>query len=181
MTEENLTLTINERLLLANQYLILEKLYPDEADSIKQMRTIVEKGYELHYNDLNVAITECRLTEEACREVMDILDMYRALSDSCNRLEEKEGIEKKKIQFDGFDGNDSSGRFFYARFLILSQGRWQEVLEGRPGFDLNSHSSVIEIYRRMLNVWNELGKKFDLTRDEIRQILDARIHPERRQ
>ena len=145
------------------------------------MRTIVEGGYELHYSELNVATTERKLSEEACGEVMDILDMYRALNDSFNRLKDKEGIEKSRIQFDGFDGNNPTGRLDYARFLVLTQGRWQEVLEGRSGFDLNSHSSVIEMYRRMLDVWNDLGKKFDLTRDEIKQILDARIHPEQRQ
>lgn len=178
MTEERITLTVNERLVLSNQYLILEVLYPDEADRYKGMRTIVEAGYELHYNELFVGIAERGLTGEACREVMDILDMYRALNYSYKNLKDKEGVENENIKFKGFDGNDGSGYFGYARFLVLDQRRWEEVLEGRPGFELNSHSPVNDMYRRMLKEWSDLGKKFDLTSNEIKQILNAKIHLE---
>lgn len=180
MNEDRIQLSLKDRLFLSNQYRILEALYPDEAESFKQKCIIVENGYELHYSELNVAIIENRLTVETCHEVMDILDMYRALNDSYKRLKDKEGIAERDLQFDGFDGNDGSGRLGYARFLILTQGRWQEILEERQGFDLNSHSAVIEMYRRMLSAWEKMGKKCDLSLDEIKLILAEQIHPEHR-
>ena len=48
----DITLTLKERLLLANQYLILEKLYPDEAEHYAELRKVVERGYALEYIDL---------------------------------------------------------------------------------------------------------------------------------
>ncbi len=178
MNERRIVLTVNERLMLSNQYCILEALYPKEAVLFKRMRTIVEEGYELHYNDLNATILESRISVEDCKEVMDILDMYRALLFSYRRIDEKEDIDAKQLEFEGFDGNSSSGRLGYARFLILTQERWQEVLEGRPDFDLNSHRQVIEMYRRMLQVWKEIDDKFNLKKDEIKNIIEAKIHPD---
>jgi len=180
MEEDRITLTIKERIFLANQYLILEALYPENSKVYKGMREIVENGFELHYSELNLTTVESRLSEKASLEVMDILDMYRALNDSYKRLENKESITEEDLQFEGFDGNNESDLLNYAQFLIFTQGRWREVLEGRPEFDLNSHSHVIEVYRRMLKVWHNIGKKFVLNRDEIKQILDAKTHPEYR-
>ena len=44
--------TLEQRLILINQYKILEKLYPEEAETYSQHREILEEGYTLHYNDL---------------------------------------------------------------------------------------------------------------------------------
>lgn len=180
MTEEPISLTLKERMILANQFRILEALYPGEAGSFKTLRTIVESGYEAHYSELGWSAIESNFTLAESREVMDILDMYRTLNDSYNRLTDNVGITKMDLEFAGFDGNNEPQQLDYARFLVLNQGRWREILEDRPGFDLNSHSMEIEIYRRMLSVWSDMDKKRTLAVDEIKQILEARIHPENR-
>ncbi|MCC6802223.1 MAG: YfbU family protein, partial [Anaerolineae bacterium] len=43
-------LSRNERWLLSNQFQILALLDPEQKDSYDQMRTVVESGYELHYD-----------------------------------------------------------------------------------------------------------------------------------
>ncbi len=48
MAESKTKFSIADRILLANQYLILEKLVPEEAESYREKRTIVENGYESH-------------------------------------------------------------------------------------------------------------------------------------
>ena len=52
--EEELTLTLKDRILLANQYLILEHLCPDKDDAevYRRRRIIVEEGYEIEYDYL---------------------------------------------------------------------------------------------------------------------------------
>lgn len=184
MSRERLKLSLQERIILSNQYRILEALYPDEADSFQKMRKIVDIGYELHYDSLNTSVVECKLTEKQCEEVMDVLEMYRALRYSYDMLMDKSGISKDEIKFSGFDGNGEAGAdgyLGYARFLVLTERRWEEVLEDRhPGFDLNSHCPVIEMYRRMMSEWKRLGKKRDLTPEEIKRIIAERIHAEHR-
>ncbi len=180
MIREGIKLTQIERLLLYNQYLILEALYPDEAKGFQEKREIIECGYESHYNDLNLGIIEAPVSVEVSGEVMDILDMYAFLKSSYSKLDNPRDINEKQIEFDGFDGNNESDRLAYARFLILTQGRWKELRDGRPGFDFNSHYQTIDIYRRMLKAWFDLGKKPVLSIDEMKQILDERIHPDSR-
>jgi uncharacterized protein len=79
-------LTKIERLLLVNQLLILEKLYPESAKAYKQERTALREGYELHYKDLFHLIEDETLSEDQCREVLDVLEMYRAITFSARRL-----------------------------------------------------------------------------------------------
>ncbi|MDD4050955.1 MAG: YfbU family protein [candidate division Zixibacteria bacterium] len=180
MSNSRIQLSLKDRLFLSNQYRILEAICPDEAFNFKRLRTIVENGYELHYDALNSMISESRLTVEDCQEIMDILDMYRSLKFCFDKLKDKEGVSEEDIRFQGFDANEETNRFFYTRFLVLQERRWQEILEGRPGLELNSHRPIIELYQRMLAEWNKIGKRFDLSLQDIRQILAERIHPDNR-
>lgn len=61
-------LTKIERLLLTNQMLILEKLYPEDARYYARHRTALQEGYAIHYKDLFQHIDDDELLEEACRE-----------------------------------------------------------------------------------------------------------------
>ena len=70
--------TLEQRLILINQYKILEKLCPEDAEVYSQYREILEGGYTLNYNDLLQMISD-DISEEQLREVLDILDMYRWL------------------------------------------------------------------------------------------------------
>lgn len=186
MSGDRFNLSPKDRLVLVNQYLILEKLFSGEQEEVvfREKRKIVENGYALHYSDLNCSIAGGGLSEEECMEVMDILDMHRVLDYSVDRYYPERGAEREKIEndvvFNGFDGNNEAEYLGYARFLMFELERWQEVLKGRPGFDLNSHCMVLEMYRRMLSEWGKSSDKYNLNREDIVRILAARIHPENR-
>ena len=180
MANDEVKLSAGERIMLANQYRILEALYPREAESYRQYREIVETGYELHYSELNMGVAEGSVSRDISTEVMDVLDMFSALKYSFEGLNDKTGVDSDSLQFPGFDGNNAPNHLSYARFLILELGRWPEIIEDRPGFDLNSHAGLEESYRRMLVAWESLGKKNRLTLEEIEQIQLAQIHPDSR-
>ena len=54
-----------ERLNLVNQFLILEKLYPNEADYYAEHRQALQEGYELHYKWIYENMWD-GLSEEEC-------------------------------------------------------------------------------------------------------------------
>ncbi|MDQ7814217.1 MAG: YfbU family protein [Patescibacteria group bacterium] len=167
--------TRTERLLLANQYRILEKLYPDEAGSYATWREALESGYELHYGWIAEHIYEDVMTDAECREVVDILDMHRALKRAYEALADKSGIEEWKVKFSGFDGNNECKQMGYARYFCAIDGphdpRFPEVDRGD---NFNSHCPTLKRYRAMLAEWNKSGAKQELTRDDVVRIIDAK-------
>jgi hypothetical protein len=127
MDESMKNLNIKDRLIIANQLKILEKLYPEEAESYSTQRKAIEKGYKLHYSWLTEWFYE-EMPEDECREVLDILEMYRAITFSYQKAQDKKGLEESKIKFRGFDGNEESKQFGYAMYFIADLGRYDELL-----------------------------------------------------
>ena len=164
--------SITERLIIANQFKILEKLYPEEAEYYAAHRKALESGYKLHYAEIAENFFD-EMSEEECREVIDILDMYRSLTFSFNRLPDKTGIAESEIHFDGFDGNDETRQYLYAQYFIVDLDRFTELTYGQKHPDLNSHGHRLQKYRTMLAVWNSIDDKHNLNPDQIRVILDA--------
>src|SRR5437868_5720806 len=99
--EETMKLTYVERWTLANQYRILEALYPDEAKHHQYARTVLEEGYELHYLDLYPGLSqdEGTLSEMECDEIQEILQMYWVLQNTYQKLPnaERKGIDGDKL------------------------------------------------------------------------------------
>jgi uncharacterized protein YfbU (UPF0304 family) len=58
----DIKLTVVERIILRNQYLILKQLNRDEAEQYEKLIAIVEDGYEHDYGQLAAAFpaTRCR-------------------------------------------------------------------------------------------------------------------------
>ncbi len=156
-----------DRLFLRNQFLILEKLYPNKAADFAGHRTAIEEGYELQYEMMVDGLWD-ELSSDACREVQDILDLHRALRTSYENSD-KSGVDPEDMKFRGFDGNNEGHQMAYTRFLIEKQGRWPEL---EPA-DYNSHHPTLPRYRALLAEWDGLGKKHGLSKDEIQQILGA--------
>ena len=71
-------LTKIERLSLINQYLILEKLYPEEKEHYSELRQALENGYTLHYSWCFDFLSDDMPIDE-CKKVLDILDLYRSM------------------------------------------------------------------------------------------------------
>lgn len=163
-------LTKIERLTLINQFKILEALYEDEADYYKNHRTALEEGFELHYEWIFEYLSEEEMSSEECREVIDILNMYRALNFSYIRLKDKSLIDEDRLKFDGFDGNNETKQLIYVRYFLRDLNRFEE-LHDKISHDYNSHSRMLPEYREMLDRWSDLNKKTNLTQENIMYII----------
>jgi uncharacterized protein YfbU (UPF0304 family) len=168
------TLTPVERLQLANQFEILEKLYPERAEIYAARRDIVEHGYTIQYGDVFSDIFN-EMPFEECEYVYDVLDMHRILINSFNELKDKAGLTLEDVSFKGFDGNNESKRHAFAEHL-KKEGRWTETLVG----SLNSHSmSSMTRYPKMLKKFDRIAGGlnkaavggWDLTAEQIREII----------
>lgn len=174
-----------DRFIIANQLKILEALYPEEAGSYAIQRTAFEDGYESHYSWAMEHISENTLSEEETKEVVDTLDMFRAIRRCYAELPDKTGIDEYSVKFRGYDGNDrvESKLLGYARYFVVELNRFQEVLEEQGDhFDFNSHGEMRGVYQRMLDVWKRLPpeQRHRLTKDQIVSITQAQVHPENR-
>ena len=164
-------LSKKERLILRNQLKILEELEPEEAEYYRKTRKAIEKGFSLHYEPKVLLYEE--MSEEECREVINILNMYRALTFSYKNLDDKSEIEEVKIEFPGFDGNNETKQLAYAEYFMNDLDRFAELRDDSDYPDYNSHSRRLEQYRRMLNEWNAIGNKHELSKEEIIRLINA--------
>ena len=172
--ESAIKLSKVERLTLVNQLLILEKLYPKEASSLALRRKALEDGYQSHYADLFESIYD-GLPAEECRFVIDVLDMYRAITFSHAHLPpaQREEISSDRLDFKGFDGNSETIYMAYTRYLVNDLGRYGEQTHRDLKPDFDSHMPMIDQYRRMLTKWESVKDKSKLEHDEIEAILGA--------
>lgn len=170
-------LSKKDRLILFNQYKILEALYPEEADFYALNREIVESGYKIHYSDISQNISN-EMNIEDSKEVLNILDMYRALYFSVE--EYKKGVDKKykgiEIKFPGFDGNSEAEQLVYAKFYLHKMQRFEELHHSGEYPDYNSHSYTLSQYRKMLEKWKSFGENvYRLNETQIDQLLEIAV------
>jgi len=168
-----------QRLQLINQYLILEKIDPREKDTYSNNRRVLEEGYTAFYGELLNTIDE-EMPPEECEFVFDVLNMYRDLIGSYERLADKSGIEAVDVQFGGFDGNNESKQLRFLKYL-KKIGRYSETLKAER--DWNSHSETVSEYRRMLHTFSRIQAerkqsmhamhpdRWVLTADQIKEII----------
>ena len=160
-----------ERWVLWNQLRILEKLYPDEADSFAVQKKAVECGYVLDYNS---PIKVAPMTKGQCEEVQDTLNMFQAIDDSIRELGTNEFEEHSLRKFCGYDGNDKTEiRFMaYTHYLVGCMNRWRGLALENHG-NINSHLPMGDTYRRMLLTWKGFGsQRFTMNLDQIEQVLN---------
>ncbi len=164
-------LTRVERWILSNQYRILAALRPDEADHLEQKCEALDSGYELHYGWLAEHIVEDTMSEDECKEVLDILAMFDGLRLSYKTLSDKSGIDESDIRFQGFDGNNETKQMGYAQYFCLQDdGRFTDIVNTK---NLNSHMPTMWRYQPMLREFKAIGKGMDLTKDEILRVVNA--------
>lgn len=163
-----------ERLMLSNQYKILEKLYPAESDEYRKIREGIERGYEWHYAEIvgHIYGKEYEMSTQECDEVLDILELFSLLTDYYNNLEDKSDIDEHQIRFLGFDGNNESKQMGYTRYLIHTLGRFESLY--RSSDDFNSHCPSIDTYRAMVKRWKTLDKRYELSREKILTICTGK-------
>jgi uncharacterized protein YfbU (UPF0304 family) len=165
-------MTNKERLAFIYQLKIMEALYPDEATDFAQQRTALEEGFVLHYDWMFESLRE-ELSREQCQEILDILDMYRAITFGLRNLDEGDALREHYLaKFRGFDGNNEGQLMAYVRYFIVDLDRYDELKESKlPSF--NSHTPMLANYQGMLLRWQALERKFELSREQIAAVLGA--------
>lgn len=187
-----------ERRILSLQHEILGKLDPDLEQHHRLRSEALDAGYAAEYAE-EFAGVEPGLTARDCELVQDILDMFRILKASTDRLGPAAVTSLGKhagalLAFHGFDANDRvEGRMrSYARYL-LETDRWTDLatdFEQNDGG--NSHRRTLPTYRRMLEAYEPLfnakteGRGFGpdqclFNADELAAVARAAIHPDNRQ
>ncbi len=149
---------------------------PDRG--VGSSRDVVERGFELEYEaavSSYVYEDDFVIQEEECMEVLDIMDMFSVLKRAHGSLPDNSEIEECQVKFVGFHGNKETQQLAYVRFKVYEQGQFTD-LDRRDNF--NSHVPMLPAYRRMLEEWEILDKKYDLTKGELVRITEARKHPD---
>lgn len=171
MKPQNLSNT--ERLILANQFEILGHLKKD--DSYLHLAEDLRDGHEWIYEQ-RLRVSEI-IPAEKVEYILIILGIYSDIRDSYNQLSDKSGIEEHLTTFPGFDGNNESEFLHFAQALSRNNNFSETIGKNAR----NSHMPTTEIYCRMISEWEKLGKpRFPLSKEQIQNILDARIHPSNR-
>lgn len=166
-------LTKPERLNLVNQYEILKRLSSNKSESAayERLSNIFRYGYERLYHEVFEHLWS-ELPDEIAEETLAILELHRALLWSLG--DSPTAQDSERVRFVGFDGNNESSHLSFARFYTSDGESFQELKI------INSHHSTLNRYHRMLAAWYEMGKPFDLTREQIDEILDAGLPKSRR-
>lgn len=194
--------TLRDRLVLSLLHRILARVLPEDADGedgdeayqLKKAE-ILESGYTGQYW-FEVAGFETELSIKESRQVVDILEMYRIITFSIEKLEnsgtpvDPELVER--LRFEGFDHNDSlEGHMArYVRFMMADGEHWTELIPQIEKTDRgNSHMPTLGMYQRMLTEYRRImdGRPRDystdswlLKADDLRRLHDAQIHPSHR-
>jgi uncharacterized protein YfbU (UPF0304 family) len=166
-------LTEKERLSYILQLEILEKLSPKEH-RYTELKDALSNGYPYHYSDMvDFFLSKNDLSIEENILVLDILDMYRGLIFSANKIGWK---DMEKVTFPGFDGNNptEAKMCIYVRYLIEELGRYDEIKKF-SNMDYNSHSEMLPKYKRMLSLFNEIPQqeKYSMNENVLNSILNA--------
>jgi len=166
-------LSLTERLILANQYRILELIDEGNTKFYKKAQKIVREGWELDYGDLTLAVDQDPFPREKCDEVRRILFMFQALGDSFTALDDTSGLKESAVRFQGFDGNNEPHHLGYLRFLLEYEGDWTSTLV--PA-DPDSHHLTLNRYHDKLARFNEVMDTREdaaglLTREELLRIV----------
>lgn len=186
-------LTVVERRTMSLLHQVLDKLDLEDENYHRLRARALDEGYTAEYGDEFLGM-EPELPVRDCELVRDILDMFRVIRASVNRLGPGAvaGLEHAGLlEFAGFDANDPlEGRLLnYARHL-LETDRWTDLAnyfdDAHDGG--NSHHQALPSYRRMLEAYEPLFKAkaggrglgpdhFLFSADELAAIARAAVHP----
>lgn len=153
-----------ERLILLNQYTILQELQPTQQWEISAQ--IIQEGLTAEYGRLTDHLYE-PLAEEDCRYVGQVLAVYDALQ---RPYADEHAEIPKELTFPGFDGNNESSYLGYARFMMDKLDRWSflKIVGG-----LNSHHPTTAKYTKMIRAWEKLGEPHILSGADAEAVLKA--------
>ena len=173
--ENGIHLTRTERA----QFIYLLKILKNQGDQEYDYDNLIKAlqyGFELHYSDVLECLFDEELSADQCREVLDILEMYRGIIYSYINLkrEGKQGtLTDEDVKFEGFDGNNETKQMSYTDYFIKDLDRYSEIEELSHGY-YNSHRQMLPKYRAMLVKWEEyktLPNRYLMNEQQIKDLL----------
>lgn len=168
-------LTQKDRVILINQYQMLKHLDPDAAEHYDEFIEILQKGYTPLYPQIWLPLDESELSEDQCRFVLDVLNLYRIIEKYQDANPQDQDIREHTWgRFRGFDETNESKYLSFARFLLRKQRKFEEFARHAGNTDnFTSDGPTLSKYRNMVAAWKAQGKEGDLSREKILRILEA--------
>ena len=174
--DNNVKLTRKERA----EFIYLLKILQNQGDveyDYDNMIKALQYGYEYHYSDVLDCLFDEELSSEGCREVLDILEMYRGIIYSYISLKRERkqlSLTEDDIRFPGFDGNSEGMQMSYTEYFIKDLRRYDEIEQLSHGY-YNSHCPKLNDYRAMLRKWKEykdtLPNRYMMDEQQIKELL----------
>ena len=161
-------LTDKERLFLANQHEILSHLDADNSDYHLKLAEQLRDGHKWLYSQSFDNFSE-NLPDDDAELVLNILQIYEMIQDAYDGLSDKSLISEHQIKFPGFDGNNETEFMGFVDALEKFH-RFTDVIQNGHR---NSHSAKVHVYERMIAKWQEFGKPYTLTKEQLIEILEA--------
>ena len=161
------------------QFIYLLKILKNQGDQEYDYDNLIKAlqyGFELHYIDVFECLFDEELSADQCKEVLDILEMYRGIIYSYINLkrEGKQGsLTDNDVTFKGFDGNNETKQLSYTNYFIKDLDRYSEIEELSHGY-YNSHQPMLPRYRAMLAKWEEYKKlpnRYLMNEQQITDLL----------
>lgn len=173
-------LTPSERLILVNQYKILNVLEPKQDHDI--LAKHLQDGHKYLYQGILTEKIEDELPEEVVNFILDVCNMFEHLLDSYEALDDKSDITNSDIRFEGFDFEREFKYHSFTRALYEVNKYTNLAFEKNQ----TAHLPRKDIYMRMLNIWktivpldeyNRTGEKKHLTKSQIQDIIASKRRP----
>jgi uncharacterized protein YfbU (UPF0304 family) len=170
-TRKNMQLSKQDRVLLAGQFRILERLAPEE-ECFSTAAEILEHGFTPLYSDIMGSLREPALSEDECRLVLDILKLCREIEAyTRSNPSDRQVARHPWAEFRGFDGEREADYLALARFL-LQDGAAESRHHGAGAEDFDSHTPTLSKYRHMLAIRKAQTADAVISREGIREILE---------
>ncbi|TRW62972.1 hypothetical protein FNJ57_11355 [Lactococcus lactis] len=178
-----LELSMKERLNLINQYKILLELADKDSLEKKEYENLIEileRGYTRYYSMAISEISEEELSDKECKAVVDILDLYSDLYFYWHNDDEIQNtIDKSKVLFKGFDGQNEVKYLDLYKFLLNDLDRFSDIKDLHESRILNEYDSHgfspnLADLKMMVSRWKEIKSKetFEkLTLEDFKYIL----------
>jgi uncharacterized protein YfbU (UPF0304 family) len=168
-----MTVTKAERIIMAQNIRILNHLeeITKSIEIYASQKTIdaLENNYHDGIEEFMSNFIDCPV--EVQNEAMEIFNMFKRIDLSLRRLSSPPSLVTPK--FKGFDGNYDEHFLSFARYVIDTCERYQDIMDPDTiGF--NSHGSPsLSRYRKMVDQWKKIDPtktRADLTGGELKKI-----------
>lgn len=167
-------LTRLERWTLSNQYKILALLDVDNKPYYDRVGDALDDGFEREYGNLAPYIVSDGevMSDDQCRDALDILDMFQAITYALDDLEVTGDLNMYRLRFGGFDGNTETKYLAYLKYLQPDE----RFTNANGGDGNNSHHQTLPRYRAMVAKWERSPDKYRLTKDDLLRLQEVQVN-----